>query len=307
MAFRCHHSASPIWEWSKVLLGLAVPGEDDHAPCIVRVRAEEVVPRHSIGSDVGRLFPDHMLHCTLPFPISATRCMFRSIRELYRGAFLCSLTPFYADAHCRCAGAKRQAGSCAGWSLCAKPGVRAPLRSCFQMSQPEGDRSDGEHRQIVDGPLLIAGGNAPELLEAVDESLDDVPPSVGGLVEPHPSLAFLARDHDPDPPSMQIPPDPAPTVALVPGNPIGSHTRLSSSPLDRSLLHQRLDHGLLVALSSGDQQYHRLAVPLGPDVDLGPEASLAPSQCLVGIAQVVDPLFCAPAACWWARIMVPST
>jgi hypothetical protein len=42
-------------------------------------------------------------------------------------------------------------------------------------------------------------------------------------------------------------------------------------------------------------------------VDLGAPSALAPPQRLVGIPQAVDPLFCAPAACWWARMMVPST
>jgi hypothetical protein len=131
---------------------------------------------------------------------------------------------------------------------------------------------------------------------------------MGGLVEPDPPLALLPGDHHPDAPATQMALDLLTAVALVSRYPIRSETWMSSpQALDRSSLHQRLEHDLLVALSSRQQQNHGFASSLSSDVDLGPKAALAPPECLVRIPRVVDPPFCAAAACWWARIMVPST
>src|SRR5947208_1468820 len=146
------------------------------------------------------------------------------------------------------------------------------------MSQPEHDGGDGEHRQVVDGPFLIAGRDPTELLQAVDQPLHDIPLPIRILVKPDPSLPFLPRNHHPNPSTAQIPPDLLAAVALVPSDPIRSNPRSSSAPLDRSSLHQGLEHDLLVALSGGQQQDHGLALPLGSDVDLGAEATLTPSQ-----------------------------
>ncbi len=42
-------------------------------------------------------------------------------------------------------------------------------------SQPEHNGGDGEHRPIIDRSFLVAGGDVPELLQAVDQPLDDIP------------------------------------------------------------------------------------------------------------------------------------
>jgi hypothetical protein len=49
--------------------------------------------------------------------------------------------------------------------------------------QPKDDRGLDDHRPLVDGALLVAGGQASPLLELVDAALDHVAPPVGGLVE----------------------------------------------------------------------------------------------------------------------------
>src|SRR4051812_12767355 len=46
-------------------------------------------------------------------------------------------------------------------------------RVCKRL-QPEQDHADVDHGEIVVATLLIAGGNAPGLLEAVDQPLDFV-------------------------------------------------------------------------------------------------------------------------------------
>ena len=166
------------------------------------------------------------------------------------------------------------------------------------MSQPEGDGGDREHREVVDRPFLVAGGDATELLQAVNEPLHDIALPVGVLVEPDSSLTFLASNDHADPSSAEVAPDLLAAVALVTCDSIWANPWSSvSPPLDCPSFHQGLEHDLLVALARRQQQHHGLAIPLRPDVDLGPEAPLAPSQRLVGIAQAIDPLFCAPAAC----------
>jgi hypothetical protein len=55
-------------------------------------------------------------------------------------------------------------------------------------------------------------------------------------------------------------------------------------------------------LSAGEDQSHRIAQGVDGDVDLGPKAATRSAQRLV----VVDPVFSAPAACWWALMTVES-
>jgi hypothetical protein len=51
--------------------------------------------------------------------------------------------------------------------------------------QPEEDGGDGEHGMVARGQLVVAGGDGPVLLEAVDGPLHDVALPVGRPVEPH--------------------------------------------------------------------------------------------------------------------------
>src|SRR5437588_10982125 len=44
----------------------------------------------------------------------------------------------------------------------SSPILVSSTRSCFQMSEPEHDGSNGEHRQVVDRAFLVAGRDAPE-------------------------------------------------------------------------------------------------------------------------------------------------
>ena len=42
----------------------------------------------------------------------------------------------------------------------------------FSKSDPQEDDGEGEHAEVVDGALLVAGGHAAVLLEAVDRPLE---------------------------------------------------------------------------------------------------------------------------------------
>src|SRR6266487_4641290 len=105
--------------------------------------------------------------------------------------------------------------------------------------QPQHDRGDRDHRQIVHLTLLVAGRDPAELLEPIDRPLHPVTLPVRGLVEAAlAGLVGLGRDHRPDPTAPQIPPDARVAVALVTGHrvrpdprpaPDRKSTRLNSS------------------------------------------------------------------------------
>jgi hypothetical protein len=57
-----------------------------------------------------------------------------------------------------------------------------------------------------------------------------------------------------------------------------------------------------MALARGQDKSDELAVALGPQVDFGAETALTAAECF----DLWGPFF-APAACWWARMIVLST
>src|SRR3712207_7653060 len=94
-------------------------------------------------------------------------------------------------------------------------GTRALLQRHLQ---PEQDHADGDHGEVVGGTLLVAGGDAPELLEAVDQALHPVAPPISVAVEVGlAALIALARDHRPDAPPPQVASRCRAAVALVAG------------------------------------------------------------------------------------------
>ena len=108
-------------------------------------------------------------------------------------------------------------------------------------------------------------------------------------------LVRLAWDHRPDTAAAQIAPHRPTAVRLVAGHPRGPHPwPAPPRALDRALLHERHEDGLLVALARRQQERHGLAAALGPQVELGAEPALAPPEGLLG-----GPPFArrAPAAC----------
>jgi hypothetical protein len=174
----------------------------------------------------------------------------------------------------------------------------------MQYLEPEQSHRNRPEGLVAGRALVVAGGQAAELLAAGDQVLDPVPPAVDGAVErPGAVLVTSAWDGVPDAaPSAVRAADPT-GVALVARDPV--RTDAGSAPAgapDRPLLQQPLESGRLVALARRQGHRHRLAAALRAEVDLRREATLALAQRL---ARRVPPF--APAACWCARITVPST
>ena len=76
----------------------------------------------------------------------------------------------------------------------------------------------------------------------------------------------------------------------------------ASGPSDGPGVHERLEDGRLMLLTRSEQDGQRLASAIGLEVHLGREAALAAPQRF----GFWSPPF-APAACWCARITLPST
>src|SRR5437763_344051 len=112
-------------------------------------------------------------------------------------------------------------------------------RACFQSSQPEHNGRQREHAPVIDAAFLVAGGDAPELLQAVDQPFGYIALAIGRLVEtPPPPLVGAARNDHPDPALAQILPDVRATIALIPDHALGAEAGASvAGPLDRPALH----------------------------------------------------------------------
>ena len=92
-------------------------------------------------------------------------------------------------------------------------------------------------------------------------------------------------------------------VAFVARDAARSHARSSASgATDGAPVHERLEDGRLVLLTRSEQDRQRLALPIGLEVHFGRETALAAPQRL---GFWVPPF--APAACWCARMTLPST
>src|SRR5215211_8564106 len=113
----------------------------------------------------------------------------------------------------------------------------------------------------ADGEFVVAGGDGPELLAAVDQPLDAFPFPVGGAVEAHAAarLVAQARDHRADPAPPQVAPDLPSGVALVARHPRRPDADPAARPPHRAALQQRLDPGRLLALAAG--QHPRDGLP----------------------------------------------
>jgi hypothetical protein len=125
--------------------------------------------------------------------------------------------------------------------------------------------------------LLIARGEAPKLLAAIDEPLNLVALTVQGSIE-WSCTAFvnLAGDGDPDPMLAGILPDLPAAVPFIPYDPARSMSGAATAePLHRPARHQlREDHGFM-ALAGGSHQGEQLAMALSAEVDLRAKAALA--------------------------------
>jgi hypothetical protein len=119
-----------------------------------------------------------------------------------------------------------------------------------------------------------------------------------------PLVTFIlrARHSDPDAMLAGIAPNPPATVALVPNDAVRAALGTAwPPPLDGTALQELLEDHRLMALPRCEDDSQQLAAPFGAQVDCGTETAPAPAE---GFGLWVP--FFAPAACWWARSIVPS-
>lgn len=75
------------------------------------------------------------------------------------------------------------------------------------------------HSGVVDFPFFIASGDATELLEAIDKTLDQVAPTVDGKVKrAATTFVLFAWDGDPNATAATIRPNPASAISFVANN-----------------------------------------------------------------------------------------
>src|SRR5688572_27747305 len=174
------------------------------------------------------------------------------------------------------------------------------------MFVPEPQDSHGDHPQgaVLLAAFLVARRERAELLAAADGVLHRVAPAVDGPVEGAGAvLVPAAGDGVPDAAAPAQRPDGAATVALVADDAVRAHARATASGApDGARRQQPGEDRRLVALPRREHYGEGLAPALGFEVDLGAEAALAAPE---GLGRRAPPF--APAACWCARITVPST
>src|SRR6266581_7882606 len=141
------------------------------------------------------------------------------------------------------------------------------------------------------GGFLVSGGNAPELLEAIDAPLDEIASLVGFAIVFDWCLAVRSW-HGFDASLRQVVADAVAVVALV-ADELGG--------IDLVQLHQRVITFDLVHLASGHIEGQRIAFTVRAQVDFRGEASARAAERF----PILIPPF-APAACWCARTIVES-
>lgn len=83
-------------------------------------------------------------------------------------------------------------------------------------SKPKKDRCHSDPGTVTLGPLVIASGNTPKALEAVDQALHLIALLIDRRIEADVEpLIFPPGNGDPDDPGMQVLPDAGVALALV--------------------------------------------------------------------------------------------
>src|SRR4051795_3291375 len=172
------------------------------------------------------------------------------------------------------------------------------------MLDPEHNECNHPEGAVALGALVVAGGQGAALLAATNQVLHPVAPPVARPIKrAAAALVGLARDGRPDAATAARLADSPAAVAFVgghaPGPPAGPP---AAGPAHRALGQQLREHRRLVRLAGREHPGHGLATALGAEMDLGGEPALAAPE---GLGRGVPPF--APAACWCARITVPST
>src|SRR4051794_3023305 len=147
--------------------------------------------------------------------------------------------------------------------------------------------------QEVGGPLVVAGGDRPVLLQLGEEVLDQVARLVEILVVGAGVLAVgLGRDHR----------RPAGPSEGLEHPLLGVEGLVGDQRLGPEVGQQRVRPGEVVLLPRAEREAGRVAERVDGGVDLRARAAPAAPDGLVARS----PFFAAPAPCWWARTTVLS-
>src|SRR5215210_8859325 len=121
----------------------------------------------------------------------------------------------------------------------------------MSMFDPEHNHCNRPQGAVALAALVVAGGQAAELLAAGDQILHAVAPPVECPIEGAAlSLVGLARDSDPDPAAAAPVADGSTAVALVAGHALGTHPRPPAAGTPhRALGQQPREHRRLVRLA----------------------------------------------------------
>src|SRR3954453_14803084 len=197
-------------------------------------------------------------------------------------------------------------------------------RACLQSLNPEKNRSDGDHSEIVGGTLFISCGDASKALQPVDQALDDVALAVCLAVEVGlAALVGFGRDHRRDAALAQSEPDAPAAVGLVTSQLGRPQARPSPADApDCAAIDQGGDLLAVMHLAAGQGERDRLAVALAAHMDLGREAAARAAERLIPGAGFTTrlarpgapppapgspPALRPPAAGWGARTTVLSS
>ena len=150
----------------------------------------------------------------------------------------------------------------------------------FANLQPELNRRDREHGEIVDRTFLIARGDATRLFQPIDQAFHAVAGAVDRAVKaPRSSLVPFPRDGVPNMAPPQVLPNGPATLALVAHDAAWPAARVTTpDAFDRALLHQLLEDDGFVPLARRQDKGDRLAAAFGTHVNFGAEAALAAAQ-----------------------------
>jgi hypothetical protein len=157
---------------------------------------------------------------------------------------------------------------------------------------------------VLRGTLLIAGGKPPKRLEPVDYACHlAAQPLHGPSKGPRAALVPFARHRQADAMSAHVAPKPPTAGGLIAHQaPRAAFGPAAPGPCDRALRQPGHHQRGFMPLPRRQEPGEGLAVALGPPMAFGAAAALAAAE---GVC--VWAPFLAPAACWWARMLVRST
>ena len=159
------------------------------------------------------------------------------------------------------------------------------------MVEPDAGASESDGGEEVSCELVIAGGDAPEVLEFVEEALDEVALAVElGIDRAANPYVALGWDMGPSAAGLDDLDDGTGGVSAV-----GDHVARQTEAIE-----QLRGGGLVGRLAGGEHEADREAACVDDDMDLGAQSSTRTAD---GVIRA--PLF-PPAACWCARTIEGS-